>query len=144
MKNLPTYENFLKENYLPYFGVKQALDDSKQFITNEEKLTDFHRIYSMTSTWWNIWKKENEGNYEIEQDAFTKTYSVKKDGKSIFVFDYSRNKIFTNERPEFFVVDEPTHSEYEDAKDIEVENPEAKKEEPKKPEKKEDEKSDNI
>jgi hypothetical protein len=47
--------------------------------------------------WWEAWKKENEGKYEILKDAFSKTYDVKKDGNTVFVFDYGRNKIFTNE-----------------------------------------------
>jgi hypothetical protein len=99
MKNLLTYDQF-NEQYLPYFGVKQALDDSKNFITNEEKMSDFHRIYTMSPTWWIAWKRENGEDYGIKQDAFSKTYSVSKGGKVSFIFDYGRNKVFTNESPE--------------------------------------------
>jgi hypothetical protein len=123
MKKFLTYNNFLRENYLPYFGVKQALDDSKRYVenTSEGNSSDFHRIYSMTPTWWNLWTQENEGAYEIKQDAFSKTYEISKDGKLIFIFDYNRNKIFTNEKPDFFVTKDPNHNEYEQAKEKEVE-----------------------
>lgn len=99
MKRLLKYKQF-NEQYLPYFGVKQALDDSKQFVTNEEKIADFHRVYAMSPTWWIAWKKENGPDYGIKQDAFSKTYEVSKGGKVVFIFDYGRNKIFTNENPE--------------------------------------------
>jgi hypothetical protein len=73
--------------------------------TNESKVTDFHRIFAMTPTWWVAWNKENKDKYEVEKDAFSKTYEVKdKDGKTIFIFDYSRNKIFTNEDPKMFIL----------------------------------------
>jgi hypothetical protein len=107
MKNLLTYDEFLNENYLPYFGVKQALDDS---VDNESgkptTIRDFHRIYAMTTTWWNAWKAENKDKYEFVQDAFTKTYDVKdkKTGDLVFVYDYGRYKIFTNDSPSMFVL----------------------------------------
>jgi hypothetical protein len=102
LRNLLSYDEFLNEQYLPYFGVKQALDDSKQYITNEVKTSIFNRIYSMHPTWWVAWKKENESEYSIRQDAFSKTYEVSKDNKAIFIFDYGRSKIFTNEPASFF------------------------------------------
>jgi hypothetical protein len=85
---------------------------------NEAKTADFHRIFAMTPTWWVAWKAENGDKYEIEKDAFSKTYEVKdKDGKSIFVFDYGRNKIFTNEDPQMFVLKgDVSQEELEDAK----------------------------
>jgi hypothetical protein len=149
MKNLPSYQEFLEENYLPYFGVKQALDDSKQSIANEEKISDFHRNYVMSHSWWNSWKKENEGKFKIQQDAFSKTYDVSKDGKVIFIYDYNRSILFTNEKPELFVIKNPiTPEEYEDSKKTDVEDPNAPKDtedkkdplnSPKKSEKKEEE-----
>jgi hypothetical protein len=73
---------------------------------SEGKTTDFHRILAMTPTWWLAWQKENEDKgYEIKKDAFSKTYEVSKDGKVLFIFDYGRNKIFTNEDPQSFVID---------------------------------------
>ena len=59
MKNLLSYEEFLGENYLPYFGVKQALDDSVNPDSGKKiTIKDFHRIYAMNTTWWNAWKAE--------------------------------------------------------------------------------------
>ena len=123
MKKLPTYEEYLKENYLPYFGVKQAIDDS---VENDSiKTTDFHRIYAMSATWWNTWNSENKDNYEISQDAFSKTYTVSKEGKVIFIYDYSRNKIFTNERPSLFSIkNDVSPEELDKSKNIDVEDPE--------------------
>jgi hypothetical protein len=72
----------------------------------EAKTMDFHRILAMTPTWWVAWKKENEDKgYEMKKDAFSKTYEVSKDGKVLFIFDYGRNKIFTNEDPQSFIID---------------------------------------
>jgi len=139
MKNLPTYEEF-NENYLPYFGVKQALDDSK-IQTVDEKMSDFHRIYSMTPTWWAAWKKENADKYEFNQDAFSKTYEVSKDGNVLFIFDYARNKIFTNENPQLFVIkNDISPEELEKIKDTDVEDPEGKAEKAKEEADKEKEK----
>jgi hypothetical protein len=138
MRNLPTYEQF-NENYLPYFGSKQALDDSAN-VNIQEKMSDFHRIYSMTPTWWTAWRKENEDKYEYKQDAFSKTYEVSKDGKVLFVFDYGRNKIFTNETPDMFTIKQNVSpEELEKIKDVDVEDPTAKPEEKEKEKKAEDE-----
>jgi hypothetical protein len=135
MRNLPTYEQF-NEQYLPYFGSKQALDDSKNSLLRE-KMSDFHRIYSMTPTWWTAWRKENADKYEYKQDAFSKTYEVSKDGKILFVFDYGRNKIFTNETPELFTIKQDvTPEELEKIKDVDVEDPNAKAEDKEKGEEK--------
>jgi len=125
MKNLPTYEQF-NEQYLPYFGVKQALDDSKKPLVKEEH-KNFTRIFSMTSTWWNAWRRENEGFLDIDHDAFNKTYEVSKNGKTLFIFDYGRNKIFTNESPSMFIIKNPISPEVLDKlKDKKVEDPEGK------------------
>jgi hypothetical protein len=113
MKNLLTYEQ-----YLPYFGVKQALDDSKQYMTNEEKSSDFHRVYTMNSTWWIAWKKENGSDYGIKQDAFSKTYEVSKNDKVLFIYDYNRNKLFTNEPANFFILkNDLDQKEFDEVKD---------------------------
>lgn len=135
MRNLPTYEQF-NENYLPYFGSKQALDDSKNPLLRE-KMSDFHRIYSMTPTWWTAWRKENADKYEYKQDAFSKTYEVSKDGNVLFIFDYGRNKIFTNETPEMFTIKQDVSpEELEKIKDVDVEDPSGKAEDAKKGEEK--------
>jgi hypothetical protein len=104
MKNLPTYEQF-NEQYLPYFGVKQALDDSTN-PGEKKSIKDFNRIYAMDTTWWNAWKDENKEGYEYTQDAFTKTYDVKdkKTGELIFIYDYGRYKIFTDQKPNLFIL----------------------------------------
>jgi hypothetical protein len=133
MKKLLTYKQF-NEQYLPYFGVKQALDDSEQYVTNEEKTSDFHRIYTMTPSWWIAWKKKNGPDYGIKQDAFSKTYEVTKGNKVIFIFDYGRNKVFTNEPADFFLIktdiDPNEYNEIEDkAEDIGKSEEEIKKEE---------------
>ena len=122
MKNLPTYEQYLDENYLPYFGVKQALDDSANPGEEGKKITikDFDRIYAMNTTWWNAWKEENKDKYEFTQDAFTKTYDVKnkETGQLAFIYDYGRYKIFTNEDPSLFVLkNEISPEELQNAQD---------------------------
>jgi hypothetical protein len=59
----------------------------------------------MSPTWWIAWKEENkEIGYSMKQDAFSKTYEVSLEGKILFIFDYSRNRIFTNESPEMFTL----------------------------------------
>lgn len=137
MRNLPSYEQF-NEQYLPYFGSKQALDDSKNNDT-KEKLSDFNRIYSMTPTWWITWRAENSDKYEFNQDAFSKTYEVSKDGKVIFIFDYGRNKIFTNEKPEMFTIkNDVSPKELEKIKDVDVEDPSKKGEDKTSSDKKEE------
>jgi len=122
MRNLPTYEQF-NEQYLPYFGSKQALDDSiKPTVKNEAHSTsELHRRYSMTPTWWAAWRLENEKEkgLKIDKDAFSKTYEVKdKNDKVLFVFDYARNIIFTNMAPsDFMLKDEITSKEMADIHD---------------------------
>lgn len=134
MKNLPTYEQF-NEQYLPYFGVKQALDDAADPSAEEKKeapktkISDLHRMFAMTPTWWNAWKSENGENYDITQDAFSHTYTVvdKKTNKVVFIYDYSRYKIFTNESPQLFVLKgNISPEELEKAKEKDVENPNKK------------------
>jgi hypothetical protein len=128
---LLSYKEFVNENYLPYFGVKQAIDDSynKGGVNHliREKISDFNRIYSMTPQWWEAWKRENIESYQISQDAFSKTYEVKKDGVLVFVFDYGRNKIFTNQKPDIFTIKkEISPEELEKIKSANVENPDKK------------------
>jgi hypothetical protein len=73
---------------------------------SEGKTTDFNRILAMTPAWWIAWQDENKDKgYEIKKDAFSKTYEISKDDKVLFVYDYSRNKVFTNENPQSFVID---------------------------------------
>lgn len=128
MKNLLTFNEFLSENYLPYFGVKQSLDDSENFgEENKSKTSDFHRVYSMSPTWWNTWKMENSENFKITQDAFSKIYQVSKDDKVLFIYDYARYKIFTDESPQVFVIkDDITPEELEKAKNKDVADPNKK------------------
>ncbi len=72
---------------------------------HEGKTTDFHRILAMSPTWWIAWQDENKDKgYEIKKDAFSKTYEISKDDKILFIYDYSRNKVFTNEDPQSFVL----------------------------------------
>lgn len=76
--------------------------------------TDLHRQFSMDPTWWSAWRLENEKEkgLKIDKDAFSKTYEVKdKDDKVLFVFDYKRSKIFTNESPNFFTLKDEVDSE---------------------------------
>jgi hypothetical protein len=71
----------------------------------ESNISDFNRVYSMSPTWWIAWKTENKDEgFVMKQDAFSKTYEVKKGEKLLFIFDYSRNRIFTNESPEMFTL----------------------------------------
>jgi len=72
---------------------------------SESNISDFERVYSMSPTWWIAWKEENKDKeYVMKQDAFSKTYEVYKDDKLLFIFDYSRNRIFTNLKPETFTL----------------------------------------
>lgn len=116
-------------------GVRESLSESK--------VSDFNRVYSMSPTWWVAWKTENEEKgYELKQDAFSKTYEVSKEGKLLFVFDYSRNRIFTNESPETFTLkDNITPKELEKIEqkaDSLLTNNVGKKPEEKKPESEDD------
>jgi hypothetical protein len=83
---------------------------------DEAKISSFNRILSMSPEWWIAWKQENKNKgYEFKKDAFSKTYEVSKDGKILFVFDYGRNKIFTNQDPSTYILDSPlTQSELND------------------------------
>mgnify|MGYP001626883821 FL=1 len=94
-----------------------------EFI-NEGKISDFNRQYTMTPTWWNLWKKSNEKDFNITQDSFANTYEVedKKTKKLAFIYDYGRFKIFTNETPEMFSI--PDEIDPEELKDAEEEKPE--------------------
>ena len=59
----------------------------------------------MGPTWWALWKTENEEDFTIKQDSFTKTFEVytkDKEPKLSFVFDYGRNVVFTNDSPKQF------------------------------------------
>lgn len=101
MKRLLKYKQF-NEQYLPYFGVKQAIDDSVE----NEKTPDFKRIYTVSSSWWNNWKEKYQDAYDVTEDSYTKTYTVidKTTGNIVFIFDYRRYKIFTNEKPQLFIL----------------------------------------
>lgn len=73
----------------------------RDFILNED--SNLQKNYSLDLNWWAVWKKENESKYDIKLNAVTKSYEVKdKDNDTIFIYDYSRQKVFTNERPSFF------------------------------------------
>ena len=125
MRNLPTYDQFINE-------------------ADKSKKVDFNLSYSMTPTWWAAWKAENaDKGYSIEHDAFSKTYEVSKDGKRVFVYDYSRYKIFTNERPGAFLIKkEISPKELEKIKSLDVDDPNsAKKNKSEEGEKSEEKKS---
>jgi hypothetical protein len=81
--------------------------------------SDLRRQFTMDPTWWAAWRLENEEDLKIEKDSFSKTYQVKdKEGKVLFVFDYKRNKIFTNESPNIFTLkDELTSDDMAKAKE---------------------------
>jgi hypothetical protein len=98
MKNLLSFEQFKSQSSFQN-EAKENSEDSKEIKNN------FHRTYSMSSTWWALWKKENEADFEYKQDAFTKTFEVYTKGdkpKLAFVFDYVRNIVFTNYSPKMF------------------------------------------
>lgn len=102
--------------------IEQVFDFLKgqNLKVEESKITsDLHRQYDMDPTWWAAWRMENEKEkgYKIEQDTMTNTYTVYKDKKPVFVFDYKRNKIFTNESPGAFILKDKVDPEK--MKDIE-------------------------
>lgn len=90
-------------------------DEFKTSVTESAHDTvDLHRQFDMSPVWWAAWRMENEKSkgLKIEKDSFSKTYEVKdKDDKVLFVFDYKRNKIFTNERPEYFTLKDEVSSD---------------------------------
>jgi hypothetical protein len=90
-----------KENIVQVF---EFFNDGKP--VSEASTATLSRQYSMNSTWWSAWRLENEkkDKLEITQDLFSKTYEVKKDGKLLLVYDFSKNKIFTNESPAAFII----------------------------------------
>jgi len=100
----------------------------KDFVNESVSLENLNRVYAMSPEWWSAWKTENIDKYKFEQDAFSKTFNVYKDGKLLFVFDYSRSKIFTNERPSTFILNqELSQEEMNKIKDKaeKIQNPEA-------------------
>ena len=114
---------------------------------SESNISDFNRVYSMSPTWWIAWKQENiEDGYTMKQDAFSRTYEVNKDGKLLFIFDYSRNRIFTNESPEIFTLkDNITPKELENIeKKADILQNKAKPKEDKNKDKKEEKKEDPL
>ena len=99
------------------------------FVNETVSLAKLNRVYAMTPEWWSAWKLENIEKYNFEQDAFSKTFNVYDVNKKlIFVFDYARSKIFTNETPSSFLLkDELTQEEMNKVKDKAeaIKNPEA-------------------
>lgn len=78
-------------------------------VTESFDTTSLHRRYTMTPKWWAAWRLQNEKpkKLNIEKDAFAKCYQVKNEnGEVVFVFDYARNIIFTNEKPDKFTIDD--------------------------------------
>jgi hypothetical protein len=114
---------------------------------SESKVSDFNRVYTMSPEWWVAWKTENEDKgYTINKDAFSKTYEINLGDKLVFIFDYSRNRVFTNENPEIFTLkDNITTKELEDIEkkaDVLLSNKPKPKPEDKKPEGEEGESKD--
>ncbi len=100
----------------------------KDFVTESVSLAKLNRAYAMTPEWWSAWKLENLEKYRFEQDAFSKTFNVYDQDKLVFVFDYARSKIFTNEKPSTFILkDELSQEEMNKIKDKaeKIQNPEA-------------------
>lgn len=110
MKKIKKFHDWLAENGNAQMGIT-SIDNPGGFIYNplgegEASTATLSRQYSMNSTWWSAWRLENEkkDKLEISKDLFSNTYEVKKDGKLLLVYDYSKNKIFTNESPEKFML----------------------------------------
>lgn len=103
------------EHVFGFFKVELDMPVSDSKITEGvAKTVDLHRQYAMSPTWWAAWRVENEKEkgLEISKDSFSKTYEIKdKSGKIVFVFDYKRNKIFTNEAPSIFILKNEVDSE---------------------------------
>jgi hypothetical protein len=101
-------------------GESEDLNDSK-VTESVHDTSNLHRQFSMDPTWWSAWRLENEKEkgLKIEKDSFSKTYEVKdKDDKVLFIFDYKRSKIFTNETPDMFTLkDEKSTEDMQTAKD---------------------------
>ena len=114
-------------------GVRESLSESK--------VSDFNRVYSMSPTWWIAWKTENGEDFDIVQDAFSKTYEISLNDKLIFVFDYSRNRIFTNESPEMFTLKDNISPKELEKIETKADNLISNKVKPKKDKKKEEPKA---
>jgi hypothetical protein len=110
-----THVNTAKTNLDHVFEFfKSELNESENSLTEgAAKTVDLHRQYTMTPSWWAAWRLENEkdSDYKITKDAFSKTYEVQKGDKTLFVYDYKRNTIFTNESPSIFVLKDEVDSE---------------------------------
>lgn len=78
----------------------------KDFILTEA--VNFKMTYLLPIDWWSVWKEENKDKYKIEVNAIDKTYEITdtESGNIIFVYDYNRQKVFTNEKPEFFKIED--------------------------------------
>lgn len=102
-----------KTNVEQVFGFFK--DELKTAVTESAHQTaDLHRQFDMSPTWWTAWRMENEKEkgLKIDKDSFSKTYKVAdKDDKVLFIFDYRRNKIFTNEAPDYFTLKDEISSE---------------------------------
>lgn len=111
----------------------------RDFILTEAE--NFKMTYLLPIDWWSVWKEENKDKYKIEVNAIDKTYEITdtESGNTIFVYDYNRQKVFTNEKPEFFKIEDENITPAELTK---VADKEKKKIEPEPPKDKPKEKKD--
>lgn len=93
----------------------------RDFIINES--VNLTKRYVMDLNWWTLWKNENESKYNITLNGIDKTYEIK-DNQSkeiIFIYDYDRQKVFTNKKPSFFDIKDSEISPKELNKEIDKE-----------------------
>jgi len=121
-----------------------------EWLNENSEETD--RVYDVNAEWWEIWKSSiNKDLYDIEEDALNKTINVSKNKKFLFIYDYGRDKVFTNESPSVLELPEEISKkevavatkkgkELEDDPSVEKPNPFKKKEDKEeKPDKSEEE-----
>jgi viroplasmin and RNaseH domain-containing protein len=118
----------------------------KEFLLLES--TNFKNVIDVELSWWAIWKKQNASKVIIKQNAVEKTYEVKdKDGKDLFVFDYGRKKVFSNEKSSFFDIKDTNISPTElqkDKKDVSKDLVPKKPKEKEKPNEKKEGEASNV
>jgi hypothetical protein len=81
MKNIKSYENYIKESV-----------DS-----------DFSHTYDLGSSWWTRWKKKHEKDYVIsKEEGDWQVYT--KDDIHLFTYDSKQNEVHTDEPQTFFEI----------------------------------------
>lgn len=87
-------------------SITEAEEKTDSKPEEKPKIGDLKNAYAVDPAWWELWKSNvgKKDGYEFQEDGMTKTYIVKKDGEVVFVYDFERNKVFTNQGPEVITI----------------------------------------